>query len=184
MKSRGDWIQTYSGIKFYPLDPMPEDILIEDIAHALSNICRFNGHTKQFYSVAQHSYLVSSQINDPKIALAGLLHDASEAYICDIPRPLKNTEDFERYREIEGQLQSKIWNKFGISFIERFDPMIHEWDMKIWEQESIDLMSPPHPDYPKVTGIGFEIIPMSSEDAKLFFLNKFTRLNSIISRKQ
>ena len=78
---------TASGLGFDPEDPKPEAIVIEDIAHALSNICRFGGHTGSFYSVAQHSVLVSLHTN-AKFARAGLMHDASEAYIGDIIRPV------------------------------------------------------------------------------------------------
>ncbi len=80
---RGDWIQVRSGRKFHPLDPRPEDVDINDIAHALSNLCRFTGHCTDFYSVAQHS-VIASQIVPPASALAALLHDASEAYMGDI----------------------------------------------------------------------------------------------------
>jgi 5'-deoxynucleotidase YfbR-like HD superfamily hydrolase len=86
----GDWMQTFSGKRFYPLDPRPEDIRLMDIAHALSHVCRFNGHTRFFYSVAQHSVLVSL-MGPEDAAAARLLHDASEAYICDLPRPLKES---------------------------------------------------------------------------------------------
>ena len=60
MERRGDWMQTHSGLRFYPLDPRPEDIRIEDIAHALPMICRFNGHCSRFYSVAEHSLNVAA----------------------------------------------------------------------------------------------------------------------------
>ena len=88
---------TYTGKEFYPLDPNPADIDIKDIAHALSNCCRFAGHIKSFYSVAQHSVIVS-ELCEPENALAGLLHDASEAYLSDIARPVKYTEQMEGYR--------------------------------------------------------------------------------------
>ena len=92
---RGDgWITTYTGQHFYPLDPRPHEVNMLDIAHALSMICRFNGHTQFFYSVAEHSircaYHAHEQWPDRiELQLAALLHDASEAYLCDIPRPVK-----------------------------------------------------------------------------------------------
>ena len=86
--NRTDWIQTYTGLRFYPFEPDPENVCIEDIAHALSLICRFGGHCKQFYSVAQHSVLVSLNCPHP---LHGLLHDAEEAYIGDVCRPVKRS---------------------------------------------------------------------------------------------
>jgi len=82
------WIQTISGRKFPLAEPDPNQIDIEDIAHALSMLCRFNGHCTQFYSVAEHSMHVSHEISND-LALAGLLHDAAEAYLGDVPSPLK-----------------------------------------------------------------------------------------------
>lgn len=81
-------INTFSGIEFDLLNPNPNDIDIEDIAHELSMLCRFNGHCKEFYSVAEHSVYVSYEI-DEEFALIGLLHDAAEAYLGDVPTPLK-----------------------------------------------------------------------------------------------
>jgi 5'-deoxynucleotidase YfbR-like HD superfamily hydrolase len=84
----GDWFQTYTGRQFWPFDPRPEDVCIDDIAHALSRICRFGGHVTDWYSVAQHSVLVSLLVPSD-LALRGLLHDAEEAYTGDMVRPLK-----------------------------------------------------------------------------------------------
>lgn len=91
---RGDWIQTYSGRQFWPLDPRPEDFCFIDIAHALAMKCRYNGHTRQFYSVAQHCVLVAEECerrwpDRPDLAWWGLLHDLEEAYLPDVPRPIK-----------------------------------------------------------------------------------------------
>lgn len=113
------WILTYTGKKFFPLEPQIEDIDIIDIAHALSNMCRFTGHVREFYSVAQHSVLVGERIwnqtKDYKKLLSGLLHDASEAYICDIARPVKHSDEFRSYRQIEANLQGLIDFKFHTS---------------------------------------------------------------------
>lgn len=98
------FIQTYTGRRFYPLDPNPDDVCIEDIAHALAMICRFNGHVREFYSVAEHSVHVSHLV-PPEYALAGLLHDAAEAYIADVSRPVKHAAEFQAYRAIEWGLQ-------------------------------------------------------------------------------
>ncbi len=87
---RGEWFQTFSGRKFYPFYPRSGDVDFEDIAHALSMLCRFGGHVRNFYSVAQHSMLVS-QLCPPELALAGLLHDAHEAYTGDLIRAIKRT---------------------------------------------------------------------------------------------
>ncbi len=86
------WKQTYTGKAFDYFNPQPEQICIEDIAHSLSMICRFNGHCARFYSVAEHSLLVSkcAQADGPEHAMFGLLHDAAEAYIGDINPVLKS----------------------------------------------------------------------------------------------
>src|SRR4030066_897027 len=108
---KGDWIQTWSGRQFWPLDPRPEEIFIDDIAHALGNICRFTGHCLDFYSVAEHCLHVSMW-DDPEFALIGLLHDASEAYLCDIPRPVKPY--IMVYKELENAIERSIFERFGI----------------------------------------------------------------------
>lgn len=113
MRRYGDWIETYTGAKFYPLDPRPGDININDIAHALSNICRFTGHVSEFYSVAQHSVMVSNLVSS-QYAKWGLMHDASEAYICDVARPLKLSEPMKPYRQIEKRIMMVVAEKFGL----------------------------------------------------------------------
>jgi hypothetical protein len=115
MSRYGGWIVTYSGIKMYPLDPRPEEICFEDIAHALSNLCRWTGHCKEFYSVAQHSVLVSVHCS-PENAMWGLLHDASEAYLNDIARPLKISGDYSEYRKVESVLMIAIAEKFNLIY--------------------------------------------------------------------
>lgn len=106
-------IQLASGRVFDPLDPDPDKITIEDIAFALGNQCRFNGHVK-FYSVAEHSVHVSVA-SAPTDALYGLLHDAPEAFIGDLASPLKHSEFGEPFREIEDRLMSVIAEKFGLA---------------------------------------------------------------------
>lgn len=108
---KGNWIQTYTGKKFYPLDPRPEDIDIADIAHALSLQCRYGGHCGTFYSVAEHSILVAQAV-PRKDALWGLLHDASEAYLVDVPRPIKG--ELGNYYEIEANLMRVICDVFDL----------------------------------------------------------------------
>jgi len=107
------WMQTYKRIAFEPLNPRPEQFDIEDIAHALSMICRFGGHSRQFYSVAEHSYHVS-RICPPEVALAGLLHDAAEAYVGDLIRPIKHEPELARYREVEDELLRLIFINEGL----------------------------------------------------------------------
>lgn len=127
------WIQTRTGQAFWPVEFIGE-IKLEDIAHSLSQICRFNGHTSWYYSVAQHSVIASCLIQ-PHWAKWGLLHDAAEAYIGDITRPLKKTmyvkrpgtDDFMSVADLERCLQHKIADRFGLEWpapwehIERID---------------------------------------------------------------
>ena len=104
--------ETVSGCIIYPWHPNPVLINIRDIAHALSNICRFGGHCSSFYSVAQHSVLVS-QVVSPENALMGLMHDATEAYLSDVVRPLK--KGLPEYSKLEGQWEKAIFSAFGIT---------------------------------------------------------------------
>ena len=108
------WMQTYARVPFEPLQPVPDQIRIEDIAHALSMICRFGGHSRDFYSVAEHSLLVSYAC-DPKDALAGLLHDAAEAYVGDLIRPIKHLPQLYAYREAEDRLLAMILHREGLA---------------------------------------------------------------------
>jgi 5'-deoxynucleotidase YfbR-like HD superfamily hydrolase len=116
MEKKDSWISTYHGGRFYAFEPKAEDIQIEDIAHALSLTCRYSGHCKFFFSVAQHSIGVSYILKwlgyDSKIQLYGLLHDASEAYVCDIPKDIKH--NMPEYQRIEKKIQNAIWGTFGL----------------------------------------------------------------------
>lgn len=111
-----DNIYTYSGVSFSPLSPCENDIMAEDIAHALSYMCRANGHFKSFYSVAQHCLACEEEAHirglSIKIRLACLLHDASEAFISDITRPVKR--QLTEYKNIENKLQRVIYKRFGL----------------------------------------------------------------------
>lgn len=108
---RGRYITTYTGIHFWPLDPRADEVNIDDIAHSLSMQCRFNGHIGKFYSVAEHSVRVAAECEEEN-RLCGLLHDASEAYLCDIPTPFK--KELPDYLEYEEKVQNVVYNRFGI----------------------------------------------------------------------
>lgn len=109
---RGDWMQTYTGRKFYPMDPQAEDINPDDIAHALSLLCRYNGHVRRFYSVAEHCVLMSLAVPQED-ALWALLHDATEAYVGDMIRPLKSS--MPDYRYAEDRVMAAISECFGLT---------------------------------------------------------------------
>lgn len=128
-------IRTFTGNYIDVTNPQPENICIEDIAHALSNSCRFGGHTMQFYSVAEHSMRVAELVG-PHFKLAALLHDASEAYLIDMPTPIKLL--LPDYNKIEFRLMDVIADKFGFTW-----PMVHEValaDKKMLETEWFEFM--------------------------------------------
>ena len=110
------FILTYTKIKFYPLQPVMADIKIEDIAHALSLMTRANGHFKHFYSVAQHSLACCKEAEKRgysyRVQLGCLLHDASESYISDITRPVK--QQMQEYYLIEDKLQRCIYERYRL----------------------------------------------------------------------
>ena len=167
----GNWIQTYTGKLMYPLDPRPEEIDIVDIAHALSNVCRFNGHCNAFYSVAQHSVFVSDHVK-PENALHGLLHDASEAYISDIVKPVKISCEFAAYRGVEKILQRAILEKFGLPKEQPKD--IDNVDLRslVTEARDLGLLSPAWKDY-TVEPFAENIVPVHRGYAEEMFLKRF-----------
>lgn len=148
-----DFIETYSGATIRPLAPDPDDILIIDIAHALSNQCRFSGHTLRHYSVAQHSVHVAQLVyywgGSKQEALWGLLHDASEAYLVDLPTPLKVHESFWPYREAEKHLQAVICERFGLPTVQ--PPAVTRADAIMLATEVRDLMHPDAEYWQKLT---------------------------------
>ncbi len=133
----GDWMATYTGGMFWLLDPRPEEVYIEDIAHAISLICRYNGHIRGFYSVAQHSVLVSEHCN-PKYALYGLLHDASEAYAGDVISPLKKL--LPDYKAIEDRILSAVCKRYGIRESKKMKQEVKHWDKVLLATEVRDLL--------------------------------------------
>jgi 5'-deoxynucleotidase YfbR-like HD superfamily hydrolase len=114
------WVETFTGRHVFPLNPRKEDIALMDIAHGLSHICRFTGQTSEFWSVAQHSLLVDELISEDygesniEIRLAALLHDATEAYLSDIARPLKLC--MPQYKEDEARLEAVIADRFNMAY--------------------------------------------------------------------
>jgi len=178
------WMQTYTGKAWYPMTPRAKDVDIEDIAHALSLLCRYGGHCRRFYSVAEHSVLVSHLV-PPEYALWGLMHDASEAYVVDVPRPLK--VHLGHYRDMEQRAWQAIALRFDLPyempsvvhqadidacFIEKGQLMAtarHAWMDDEWGMGShFSLRAPPS----WVWELGFK-----PETAKHLFMNRFKELS-------
>lgn len=178
------WIQTYTGKVFDFLNPTPDMIDIEDIAHSLSNLCRYGGHTKRFYSVAEHSGHMSYMVPE-KHALAALLHDASEAYLVDIPRPVKMC--LSNYADIEHGLLTAISSRFGFQY--PLHEVIKQADSAMLFIERKALLSPlADPDANASWGHGTtradcgsfaytpSVVGLYPEEAKKWFLDTFESL--------
>lgn len=138
---RGDWMQTFTGRQFYPLSPRSEDVDPADIAHALSMLCRYNGHVDRFYSVAEHCVLMSEAVA-PEFALHALLHDASEAYLGDMIRPLKLF--MPEYKAAEVEVEVAIAARFGLTTSD-MPPEVKDADTRILLTERAALMSAEKP---------------------------------------
>lgn len=142
-----EYINTWSGRKYYPLEPEKLDVSIDDIAHGLSHINRYGGHLDvDFYSVAQHSYLVeelvldkiegsTTKFSNKYIRLQALLHDATEAYLGDIPSPIKKV--LPDYKALEKRLQEHIFNFFGLPPV--MYPIIKQEENKLLVPEIVNL---------------------------------------------
>jgi hypothetical protein len=174
------WIQTYTGKKLYPQNPLSDSICIEDIAHALSNQCRFTGHVSEFYSVAQHSVLVS-YFCDSEDALYGLLHDSAEAYCTDLPSPIKRLPEFANYRKMEKLVQGAICRKFHLNEVE--PTSVKRADLMMLGIEAKSLMSPLHPEWNLAENLPpLTIAPLSPKEAENLFLNRFNQLIGDINK--
>lgn len=166
---------TYSGREFFPFAPTAEDIHLEDIAHALANVCRFSGHCDPFYSVAQHSVMVST-LCEREDAMHGLLHDASEAYVCDVVSPVKNV--IKGYTEVETHILVTIYRRFELRLNPLKPPSVQTADelMLRWEQR--DLMPDTEwwrketlPERPK-------LVALNPVEAKAEFIARFSELRN------
>ena len=174
------WMQLQSGKPWTFLRPKAQDVHIKDIAHALSNLCRYGGHTSRFYSVAEHS-LIMSHLVPFDDALAALLHDATEAYLVDMPRPLKHI--LTNYKMVESITWAVIAQRFGLpvelpSSVKRMDnAMLHV------EREQL-LAAPSYGWMEREWGMGAARIPgpsfhincMAPPEARTAFLERFSAL--------
>ena len=174
LSMRSDWIATYTGGVFFPLAPRVEDVRIRDIAHALSMLCRFAGHTRGFYSVAQHSVLVS-RLCSQQDALWGLLHDASEAYLSDIVSPLKRASGMGGYRVIEQRVQLVIAQAFNLPPAE--PSSVKAADQALLRIEQRDLVTMPDGWDVHVPPHHKRIEPWTHAESEAQFLARFLELS-------
>lgn len=173
MSRRGGWIATYTGGQFWPLDPRPEEINFRDIAHALALQCRYAGHSLRFYSVAEHCCHVHDAAAPEHRAWA-LLHDASEAYLSDIVRPIKPR--LAEYLAAEAALMAAMARHFGLP--EQMPAAVKDLDDRILADERARLINPAGPAWENMParGIGARIAgwpPMRAEEE---FLRRLFRL--------
>jgi 5'-deoxynucleotidase YfbR-like HD superfamily hydrolase len=178
-------IQTHSGSYFDLHESGPDAIKIEDIAHSLAMQCRYNGHIRMFYSVAEHSVLVAGwvleQTGDYQLALEALLHDGSEAYLCDIPRPFKRL--LTDYKVLEQRVETLLSLAFGLIY--PWAPIIHEADLRILADEKKVLMLH-HREWPGMDGVkplGVRIRGLSWQEAECAFLNAFQSITEKLNAK-
>lgn len=170
---KGDWFQTYPSRKrFYILDPRPEDVDIKDIAHSLAMKCRYGGHCAYFYTVAEHSVLVSHVV-PAHLALAALLHDAAEAYTGDIMRPIKESIGPE-WRVVEAQLDAVICEVFGVDSLS--DPLIKEYDSRMLTDERLVLQHPVLEGKSYGDKLNVAIQCLTWQDAEAAFMARFDEL--------
>lgn len=164
-------IRTSTGRQFHLLEPWRNDPNIGEIAHALSHLCRFTGHTDRFYSVAQHSVHVSHLV-PPALAMHGLLHDAAEAYLGDVASPLKAL--LPQYRELEAHIQGWICRAYGLS--QDMPEEVKAADQQMLVQEMHDL-------FPRQVATGeaphalpWPIEPWTPAQAREAFLTRFAHI--------
>jgi hypothetical protein len=171
-EARGNWTHSWTGRPYFPFDPRPEDVFIEDIAQALGKICRYNGMCRRFYSVAEHSVHVS-HIVPPEHAFAGLMHDAAEAYVGDVRRPFKYK--LHGYREIEFLNWQAVATRFNLPIMQPDCVTAADRAILLTEREAV--MNPVPHDW-NVAGepADIEIHCWGPESATRMFAARFTEL--------
>ena len=192
---RGPWFQSYTGKAIHVLDPREEDIDIVDIAHSLSLVNRFGGHTACCdeagrpcgYNVGQHSYMVGMIVErtHPELSLAGHLHDSSEAYLGDVIRPLKLV--LPGYKEIEKKWERIIGRRFGLGdLLTEMPDVIKRADNVMLATERRDLLSdgPGHRRWTlHETPLPEKLVPWSAQESEVRFLERFKQLWGQAHRK-
>ena len=176
-RRRGDWMQTFTGRQYWPLDPRADELDIVDIASALSKLCRYGGHTRAFYSVAEHCVLMArSPECPPALRLAALLHDGSEGYIVDVIRPIK--PHLAGYAALENDNQSLIAERFGFEW--PMPAIIKDLDNRILLDERDQAMSRPPADW-GIAGphLGVTLQFWTPNEARAQFLTAFYEFGGV-----
>lgn len=177
------WMQTKSGKRFYPTDVPKSIFTITDIAHALSNTCRFGGHTRKFYSVAQHSFIVSviiKRLGGSKLdQLIGLMHDVAEAYLVDVPTPVKVL--LKGYKEKETEVIAEIYKQLGlpVQHAITMPAIVKRADAIALVNEARDLIEGDLSDWnfgKELAMDDLDIIPLDPGESKELFLNTYAKL--------
>lgn len=178
MTRKGAWMGTFTGERFWPLDPKPWDFHLGDIAHHLSMTCRYGGAVQRFYSVAEHSVLVSLFVA-PEYAKEALLHDASEAYVGDLIRPLKHQPELKAFRDAEDRIYPMVMTAFKVESTPESRAAISEVDDRIIVDETQALMRCPEKyadRYPVGRALGATIRALDPQAAKALFLSRYLEL--------
>lgn len=186
---RGDWTQTFSGRQFWPLDPRADEVFVEDVAHALALQCRFGGACREFYSVAEHSVRVADEVarvmrtsgcaapRVARVAFAALLHDAAEAYLVDVPRPIK--AHLAGYRELEADILAAVRDRFGVVPPGVDERLIRYADEALLATEARDLMAAPPAAWTlRAHPLPARIEPLAPRAAEARFLRRFDDLQA------
>lgn len=168
------WIQTFTGRRFDVFDPNPDHIHLLDIAVALGNTCRFSGHVPYHYSVGQHSLLMS-RVVPPAVAMEALLHDAAEAYMGDVPRPIK--QGLQDYNAVMEMVETAVAMRFGLVY--PWPDEIHAADMRM-------VITEAHAFGKDTAGWGIDAAPygdvvvaqMNPLDVRGLFIDRFLELES------
>lgn len=169
----GTWFISHTGKRIDPFNMTADDVCIEDIAHSLSHICRFNGNCCEFYSVSQHSIYVASLL-PPEFKFVGLMHDATEAYCGDMIRPIKSA--MPTYQALERIIWASIAEKYGLPLVLPNEVKVADNIMLMTERR--DLMPATPDDWGvKEYAADFFVYPKPPKQAKSNFLSFFHRLH-------
>ena len=178
----GPYLQTVSGRWVNPFDPDPGQLDAGDIARALANQCRFGGHSRVFYSVAQHSVIVSELVEqrggDVEDVFAALMHDASEAYLGDMPHPLKHRSPLgAAFKDAEEHLERAIRDRFGIK---RDVPEIKRADRALLatERRAFSAEDWHWPELDGVEPLDLELTALSPDEAAEAFARRYAELDA------